>query len=84
MDGGAADDLGQRGLTQDGSKVNLAGSQIGMVVRAGAARPDIGSVDALKATLLAARSIAYSDSGSGTYLSTVLFPSWSTCRASAL
>ena len=45
-----------------------------MVVRAGAAKPDIGSIEALRSTLLAANSIAYSDSGSGTYLSTTLFP----------
>jgi molybdate transport system substrate-binding protein len=56
------------------SKTELARSLIGMVVRAGAAKPDIGSVEALRNTLLAAKSIAYSDSGSGTYLSTALFP----------
>jgi molybdate transport system substrate-binding protein len=44
-----------------------------MVVRAGAATPDIGRVETLRSTLLAAKSIAYSDSSSGTYLSTVLF-----------
>jgi molybdate transport system substrate-binding protein len=44
-----------------------------MVVQAGAEKPDIGSVEALKRTLKAAKSIAYSDSGSGTYLSTKLF-----------
>jgi molybdate transport system substrate-binding protein len=47
---------------------------IGMVVRAGAAKPDIGSVETLRSTLLASKSIAYSDSGSGTYLVTTLFP----------
>ncbi len=56
------------------SKIDLARSLIGMVVRAGAVKPDIGSVEALRNTLLAAKSIAYSDSGSGTYLSTTLFP----------
>src|SRR6478752_5240333 len=74
LDGGAADELGRRGLLRADSKTNLARSLIGMVVRAGAAKPDIGSVEALRSTLLAAKSIAYSDSGSGTYLSTTLFP----------
>jgi molybdate transport system substrate-binding protein len=73
LDGGAADELGRKGFVHADSKVELARSQIGMVVRAGAAKPDIGSVEALRSTLLAAKSIAYSDSGSGTYLSTTLF-----------
>jgi molybdate transport system substrate-binding protein len=73
LDGGAADELGKRGLVQPDSKVELARSLIGMVVREGAEKPDISSVAALRNTLLAAKSIAYSDSGSGTYLSTVLF-----------
>jgi len=74
LDGGAADELGRRGLLRADSKIDLARSLIGMVVRAGAAKPDIGSVEGLRSTLLAAKSIAYSDSGSGTYLSTTLFP----------
>src|SRR5713101_6217673 len=74
LDGGAADELGKRGLVRSDSKVELARSLIGMVVRAGAAKPDISSVEALRSTLLATSSIAYSDSGSGTYLSTTLFP----------
>src|SRR6202163_1102316 len=74
LDGGAADELGKRGWVRADSKIELARSLIGMVVRAGEAKPDIGSVEALRATLLAAKSIAYSDSGSGTYLSTRLFP----------
>jgi molybdate transport system substrate-binding protein len=73
MDGGATDELARRGVVRADSKVELAKSQIGMVVRAGAAKPDIGSVDAFRKTLLSAKSIAYSDSGSGTYLSTKLF-----------
>jgi molybdate transport system substrate-binding protein len=74
LDGGAADELGKRGLVRAESKIELARSLIGMVVRAGAAKPDIGGVEALRTTLLAAKSIAYSDSGSGTYLSSTLFP----------
>jgi molybdate transport system substrate-binding protein len=74
LDGSAADELGRRGLIRADSKVELARSLIGMVVRAGAEKPDVGSVEALRSTLLAARSVAYSDSGSGTYLATTLFP----------
>ena len=73
LDGGAADELVKRGLVRAGSKVELARSQIGMVVRSGAATPDISTVEAFRNALLAAKSIAYSDSGSGTYLSTTLF-----------
>jgi molybdate transport system substrate-binding protein len=74
MDGAAADELGRRGLARSDSKVEFARSMVGMVVRAGAAKPDIGSVEAFRNTLLTAKSIAYSDSGSGTFLSTTLFP----------
>ena len=73
-DGEANDKLAQRGLVRGDSKVELAKSQVGMVVREGAAKPDISTVDAFTKTLLGAKSIAYSDSGSGTYLSTKLFP----------
>jgi molybdate transport system substrate-binding protein len=55
------------------SRVELARSGIGMAVRAGAPRPDISSVDALTRTLLQAKSIAYSASVSGRYLTTELF-----------
>jgi molybdate transport system substrate-binding protein len=74
LDGGAADELAKRGLVRADSKIELARSLIGMVVREGDAKPDISSVEALRTTLLAAKSIAYSDSGSGAYLSTTLFP----------
>jgi molybdate transport system substrate-binding protein len=67
------DDLIAKGLVSAGGRVDLARSAIGMAVRAGARKPDISSVDALKRTLLEAKSIAYSASVSGTYLSTELF-----------
>jgi len=73
MDGAGAEFLINRKLVRPDSKMLLAESFIGMVVRAGQPKPDISTVDALRKTLLAAKSIAYSDSSSGTYLSTVGF-----------
>jgi molybdate transport system substrate-binding protein len=70
----ALDDLIQQGHVVAGSRVDLVRSRIGMAVRAGAPRPDISTVDALTRALLHARSIAYSSSASGVYLSTELFP----------
>ncbi len=68
-----ADKLSQRGLVRVEGKTVLALSQIGMVVRAGAAKPDISNVDAFRKTLLVAKSIAYSDSGSGTYIGNKMY-----------
>jgi len=62
-----------RGHVRAGTRVDLARSGIAMAVRSGAPKPDISTVEALRRTLLAARSIAYSASVSGTYLSTELF-----------
>src|SRR3954466_9664818 len=73
MDGTGVDLLDQRGMTRPGSRMPLAESFIGMVVRAGQPKPDISTVEAMRKTLLAAKSIAYSDSSSGTYLSTIGF-----------
>jgi molybdate transport system substrate-binding protein len=67
--GSALDNLVKDGKAQPG-RVDLARSLIGMVVRKGAPKPDISTVDALKRTLLEVKSIAYSASASGTYLAT--------------
>lgn len=56
-----------------GSRVDLVLSKIGMVVRAGARKPDISTPEAFKRTLLDAKSIGYSASASGVYLSQILF-----------
>jgi len=71
MDGDSAVRLAQKGVLS--GTTTLARSQIGMVVKQGAPKPDIGSVEAFRKVLLEAKSVAWSDSGSGTYLSTVLF-----------
>jgi molybdate transport system substrate-binding protein len=51
----------------------VARSSIGLAVRAGAPKPDISSMDALRRTLLEAKSIAYSASVSGQYLTKELY-----------
>ena len=73
MDGVGVDLLDQRDLARPGSRIPLAESFIGMVVRAGQPKPDISTMDGLRKTLLEAKSIAVSDSSSGTYLSTIGF-----------
>jgi molybdate transport system substrate-binding protein len=69
----ALDELIKQGRVVPGSRVDLVRSSIGMAVRAGAPKPDISTVEALKHTLLEAKSIAYSDSASGVYLSKEMF-----------
>ena len=71
--GYALDDLIKQGKAVAGSKVDLVNSKIGVAVKAGSAKPDISSADAVKQALLAAKSVAYSDSASGVYVSTEMF-----------
>lgn len=70
MVGYALGDLIKQGKVEASSRVDIARSPIGMVVKAGAPKPDISTVEAFKRTLLAAKSIAYSDSASGVYVGT--------------
>ncbi|MBW7968750.1 molybdate ABC transporter substrate-binding protein [Bradyrhizobium sp. BR 10289] len=73
MVGYALTDLAGKGKVVAGSQVDLTKSPIGVAVKAGAPKPDISSVEAVKRALLAAKTIAYSDSASGVYVSTEMF-----------
>jgi molybdate transport system substrate-binding protein len=65
----AIDELIGTGVLQRGSRVDLAKSIIGVAVRNGTPVPDIGTVDALKAALKAAKAVVYSKTGiSGMYM----------------
>jgi molybdate transport system substrate-binding protein len=63
-----ADALIDDGKLVAGTRGTFARSGIYVAVRAGAPTPDIGSSDALKKTVLTAKSVAYSEGASGTYL----------------
>ena len=68
MAGPAIDEQIKLGKALAGSRVDLAKSGTGVAVRKGTAKPDISSADALKKTLLAAKSIGYSTGPSGLYM----------------
>jgi molybdate transport system substrate-binding protein len=73
MVGYALDNLIKQGKVIPDSRIDLAFAGIGVVVKEGAAKPDVSSVDALRRALLAAKSIAYSDSASGVYIQNEMF-----------
>jgi molybdate transport system substrate-binding protein len=70
------DQLGKEGKIISGTRTNFLRVPIGVSVRAGAAKPDISSVEAFKQLVLNAKSIAYLKAGiSGPYLDR-LFERW--------
>jgi molybdate transport system substrate-binding protein len=73
MVGYALDDLAKNGKVIADSRVELVKSGIGVAVKMGSPHPDISSADSVKRALLAAKTIAYSDSASGVYVSTTMF-----------
>jgi molybdate transport system substrate-binding protein len=73
MVGYALGDLAKQGKVIADSRVDLVKSPIGIAVKTGAPKPDISSADSVKRALLAAKSVAYSDSASGVYVSTEMF-----------
>jgi molybdate transport system substrate-binding protein len=65
--------LAGQGIVSDGSRRPFARARVGVAVRAGAPRPDIGTVDYFRRALLAARSIAHTVHGaSGMYVPVLL------------
>jgi molybdate transport system substrate-binding protein len=68
MAGPAIDDFIKSGKIVPGSRVDIARSGVGVAVRAGAPKPDVGTAEAVKKTLLDAKSIGYSTGPSGVYL----------------
>ena len=71
MAGPAIDEQIKLGKALAGSRVDIAKSGTGVAVRKGAPKPDIGSVEAFRKTLLSAKSIGYSTGPSGVYMLSV-------------
>jgi molybdate transport system substrate-binding protein len=68
LTGEAIDGLTGHGVVEPGSRTDIMKSRVGMAVRAGAPKPDIGSADAFRQAMLAASSIAYSFGPSGFHI----------------
>ena len=68
MSAPSIDEQIKAGRVVPGSRVDLAKSGVGVGVKAGASKPDISTTEALKKTLLAAKSIGYSTGPSGVYI----------------
>lgn len=62
------DRLSGAGKFRTGSRIDLGKSGVGVAVKAGAPKPDIGSAEAVKRALLNAKSVAYSPGPSGVYV----------------
>jgi len=61
----AIDDIARQGTVAPGSRTDIGRTAMGVGVREGAPRPDVSTPDALKQTLLAAKSITYVDPAQG-------------------
>ena len=69
----AVDDLIKQGKVLAGTRTDFARGGIGLAVKTGAPKPDIGSAEAFKRAMLAAKSVAYSRAGaSGVYMAKLM------------
>jgi molybdate transport system substrate-binding protein len=68
MSGPSIDEHLKDGKLVAGSRVDLAKSGVGVGVKAGGPKPDIHTTDALRKTILGAKSIGYSTGPSGLYV----------------
>jgi molybdate transport system substrate-binding protein len=68
----AIDELAQAGKIAAGTATDIVRSLVGLMVRAGATEPDIGSVEAFKSALRRAKAISYSKGPSGLYVAELL------------
>ena len=66
------DALARAGRIAAGSQTDVTRSAVGLVVRAGAAKPDIKTVEAFKRAVLAAKSVSYSHGPSGMYIADLM------------
>jgi molybdate transport system substrate-binding protein len=66
------DELIKQGKIAAGSRLDIAKSGIGVAVRMGAPKPDISSAQALKKTLLAAKTVGYTSGPSGVYMAALI------------
>jgi molybdate transport system substrate-binding protein len=65
VSGAQLDTLEKQGKVVTGSRENISKVGVGLFVRKGAPKPDIGSVEAFKRTMLAAKSIGWNDPAAG-------------------
>lgn len=73
MGGSGLEDLEKAGTIAAGSRRLVSSCGVGVAVKAGAPRPDIGTVESFKRSLLAAKSVAYTEHGaSGMYFSKLI------------
>jgi molybdate transport system substrate-binding protein len=62
------DDLAKAGKLDGAARAPVGRVGVGVVVRAGAPKPDVSSVEALKRTLIDARAVVYNKASTGLYL----------------